>query len=172
MKAYFAAMMLCMAACTARVDQPMEGPEELTWRILAAGEYGRAANQTDAEDRREPSVLIARSQGQYETLWHQHVSEEEPPPAAFDEESVVFLLTGPRPTGGYSIDPRSVKLEGDTLAVSANVERPEPGRISSQAFTAPYAVVAVNDRSFGTVSWYQGGELVATQRLQPLQPRQ
>lgn len=167
MRIFIAAVVLLMAGCTAGVDQPMEGPDELTWRILASGQYGQAANSTAPEDRRAPELMIARSQSQYEALWKRHIGEDELPPAAFDEESVIFLLTGPHPTGGYSIDPRDVDVAGDTLTIVAELEKPAPDRITSQAFTAPYAVIAVNDRNFGAVNWYRGGELVAAERLQP-----
>lgn len=166
MKVYLAAVLLCAAACSAKVDPVGEGPDELTWRILSSGQYGRAANDTGPGDRREPFMLIARSQTEYEQLWNRHVGDGEVPPAAFDEETVVFLLTGPQPTGGHEIDPRDVRLEGETLVIDAVVKRPGPGTISSQAFSSPYVIVAVNDRRFGTVTWYNEGRVVSTQRLQ------
>lgn len=115
-------------------------------RNLAAGGY--AVAQINAKQ-----AVAARDADTYARLWSSLIGEGERPAVDFASESVVFLLAGSRPTGGYSVEARGVALEEKTLVVDAEVKGPPPGSMVTQALTSPYAVVAVKTREFEDVRW-------------------
>lgn len=155
-------LLVFLSSCTA-VDPGSadNGNSELSWRILASGGSSRAASGENPGSEEVPRLVIARSQQEYGLLWTRYIGEETRPPAAFDEETVVFLLGAVRPTGGYEIDPRAVEMEGDRLIINAEIDGPPPGSMVTQAITAPWAVVAVNRREFVEAQWFHDGALVA-----------
>ncbi|MGO1500241.1 MAG: protease complex subunit PrcB family protein [Marinobacter sp.] len=62
-----------------------------------------------------------------------------------DQEHLLFVTLGEKPTGGYSISLASASLENseNTLRLSMAVRSPAPGTMVTQAITSPCAVVAV-----------------------------
>ena len=96
----------------------------------------------------------------FERLWRENVDDHQVPEVDFSSESVVFLLMGPRPTGGYSIDLRDVILEGDVLKVLADLREPGPKEMLTQAFTAPHVVLVIPNREFSSVEWINQGRLL------------
>lgn len=76
-----------------------------------------------------------------------------PPPVDFQSDSAVFLLAGSKPTGGWTVVPRGASVEGKTLVVDAAIQPPPPDAYVTQAFTSPYAVVAVSTKAFEDVRW-------------------
>lgn len=155
-------LLLVLAPSCSAVDSGNAAGDDskMTWRILASGSHSGAASAGEPQ-KSAPRVEIARSQEEYERLWDRLIRNGERPPAAFDEESVIFLLGGVQSTGGYRIDPRDVELEGDRLIMDVRVEGPPPGAIVTQAFTAPWALVAVNRREFVEAQWVEDGRVVA-----------
>lgn len=155
-------IILAGAACTAvDTDTSDASRDEISWRILDSGSTRDADGSDDA-----PRILVARSHDEYRELWRRHISSQEPPPVAFDEESVIFLLGGKRPTGGFAVDPREVDLEAQQLLIRARVQGPGPGEMVSQVLTYPWSAVAVNRRSFSRASWYSEGALIDDARVE------
>ena len=115
-------------------------------RTLATGAYAAAAPES-------PQATAVKSADDYARVWQQTVGRGEPPAADFAREAVVILLAGSKPTGGWSVEPRGARLEGRTLVIDAAVKRPPPGAIVTQAFTSPFAVIAVNTADFDDVRW-------------------
>lgn len=115
-------------------------------RTLTSGQYAAA----DAQTRR---ALVARTADEYRRLWDETVGRGEPPQVDFATESVVILLAGMRPTGGFSVAPRGVRLDGRTLVVDAAINTPPPDAIVTQALTSPFAAIAVSAREFDEVRW-------------------
>jgi hypothetical protein len=149
-------------------SQPAPDPEpargQPSMRVLAKGSYGTAASGSDlsSSNARQPKVEIAIDPATYQNLWATYVGSGNPPPVDFASESAVFLALGVRPTGGYSIEPREARLDGGIARVTAPVNVPEPGGIATQAFTAPYAVVAVSAPGVEAAEWIdRDGKLVA-----------
>jgi hypothetical protein len=98
-------------------------------------------------------AILASDEAAYRRLWTSVIGGGEAPSADFASESVVFLLAGPRPTGGWTVEARGASVEGETLVVDAAVQAPSPDAIVTQAFTSPYAVVAVKTKSVKDVRW-------------------
>jgi len=97
---------------------------------------------------REPSQIVIRSQSEWQKLWRQHTSTSTAPaplPAVdFDKEMVAAVFLGEKPTGGYDIEIVSVERSADTLTVSFKEGDPQPGGITTQAFTQPFHIVSIS----------------------------
>ncbi len=135
------------------------------YRLLEKGGYGMAAQAADVGVT-APSIEIATSQAEYNALWRTHIGQGEPPPADFSKESVVFLLMGARSTGGYGVDPQAVKLEGGTAVVNAAMIRPGKGDMTTQAFTAPFAVIAIEKPQVQAAEWRDAAGHVVVEHRQ------
>lgn len=123
------------------------GTGDLSMRVLTSGEYG--ASQAES-----PRAIAAKSADELRTVWQEHIGPNEPlPQADFATESLVILVAGLRRSGGYGIEPRGVTLDGRTLVVDAAIKTPPPGSMTTQALTSPYAVIAVDTKSFDDVRW-------------------
>lgn len=120
------------------------GPVEI--RTIRSGAY--AAAKPDA-----PQSATASDDASYRRLWSSMIGGGEIPAVDFASESVVFLLAGSKPTGGWSVEARGATLDGETLVVDAPIKAPPPDAIVTQAFTSPFAVVAVNTKAFKDVRW-------------------
>ncbi|HYR29076.1 MAG TPA: protease complex subunit PrcB family protein [Thermoanaerobaculia bacterium] len=118
----------------------------LEMRTLTTGQY--AAAQPDG-----PTAVAVRSEEEYARIWQEQVGSGQPPAVDFAKESVVILLAGMKRSGGYTIEPVGVKLEGRTLVVDATVTSPPSGGIVTMALTSPFAVIAVNAKNFDEVRW-------------------
>lgn len=62
-----------------------------------------------------------------------------------EQEHLLFVTLGEKPTGGYSVSLASASLENtkNTLRLSMAVRSPAPGTMVTQAITSPCVVVAV-----------------------------
>lgn len=134
--------------------------ESKNYRVLATGQYGAAA-QRDSVGRRAPFVLVARDVNEFERLWRENIGSTPLPEIDFSKERAVFLLLGPQSTGGYSIELHDVDRDGERLQIDATLHHPSEGAITTQAISAPYAVIAVRDREFRSVEWESGRRLLA-----------
>jgi hypothetical protein len=93
-------------------------------------------------------------QASYREAWHSLIgAKDDPPVVDFASRSAVFVLGGRRPTGGYEVEVRGVRIEGEELIVDAVVNGPSAGSMVTQALTSPYAIVEVTTRSFKNVRW-------------------
>lgn len=138
-------------------------PGTTSYRVLQTGAYG-AASEGDVDNesgRRAPFVEIASDAKRYAALWSQYIDDKQPPSIDFAKESAVFLLLPPRATGGYAILVRDVTLDGSTATVAADLQEPKAGQMVTQAFTAPFAVLAVAKANVRDVEWMNQGRLLA-----------
>jgi len=95
-------------------------------RTISAG--GNAANTP------EPVTPVpAFDDATYRKNWSAFIGQGEAPNVDFTKEAVVFLFAGMRNTGGYSIEVRGAKLDGETLVVDAAVQGPPPGASSRRS---------------------------------------
>lgn len=115
-------------------------------RVLTSGGYAAATPES-------PQAIAVQSAAEYARVWQEQIGSGEPPQADFATEAVVILLAGLKRSGGYSVEPRGVRLNGRTLVVDAVVQSPPAGSMTTQALTSPYAVIAVDAKSFDDVRW-------------------
>jgi hypothetical protein len=157
------ALALIAACTTAPPDPPAAAAEDaVTYRVLDTGAYGVAAT-AEAGSARDARVLVASSAGEFAALWRETVGDAPLPPVDFARESAVFLLLGQRTTGGWSVEPAGVAVDGDSVDVTAAIGRPAPGGITTMAFTAPFAVIAVGKPGLERAVWKdRDGSVVAS----------
>ncbi|HEX6179200.1 MAG TPA: protease complex subunit PrcB family protein, partial [Thermoanaerobaculia bacterium] len=120
------------------------GPVE--HRTIKTGPYAQSKPSA-------PAAHHAQDAETYQRLWTSLIGSGEPPAIDFKSESAVFLLAGPKNTGGWSVTPKGATLEEKTLVVNATIDSPPPDAIVTQAFTSPFAVIAVKTKGFETLRW-------------------
>jgi hypothetical protein len=135
------------------------------FRTIAEGSYGAGASRDVERERSEPAIYAARTEQRYRELWREHVGNQELPPVDFGTETVVFLIAGIRSTGGYAIEPRAAHLEGDQLTVEAPIRSPGEREIVTQAFTYPFAVLAVPRRDVQRAEWQGNGRTLGRSEM-------
>lgn len=114
---------------------------------IAHGSYATAESRT---------AELATTDAEYRRLWRERIEESEgrPTDVDFSDGVVVFLFAGSRSTGGWSVEPQSVKVEEDgTAIITARVQGPKTGGMVTQALTSPFAVVLIRDRQVRKVRW-------------------
>jgi len=131
--------LLFLVACAATGGSPT-----VNLRTISSGSYSEASQR---------AAVAALDEESFRTTWSTMIGGGEMPNVDFSREAVVFLFAGTRNTGGYSVEPRSATLEGETLIVDATVKGPPRDAIVTQVITSPYAVVTVDVRKFRDVQW-------------------
>jgi len=62
----------------------------------------------------------------------------------FEQEHLVLVGLGQKPTGGYGLTLTSAEIVDDQLQVAVKVRQPAPDSLVTQALTTPCAVIAVS----------------------------
>ncbi len=86
---------------------------------------------------------VARSAGEWQTLWQRHAPGRPLPAVDFTRQMVIGVFLGTRPTGGYEAVIAGVRVEGDALIVRWTERRPPPDQVAIQVLTAPAHLVSV-----------------------------
>lgn len=114
-------------------------PRTLQWELVASGQQAVGFERA--------SFRLIRDEAELRTLWNQvHGAQLNPPPLPlfdFGRETVLAVLMGQRPTGGYGVEVRDVTLEGGDLFVDVILREPAPDAITTSALTSPWALVRV-----------------------------
>jgi hypothetical protein len=138
-----AAAFAVLSACAPAHSTSATGPVEV--RVAGSGAYATAEAR---------HAVLAVDSATYERELDVLIGETgELPPIDFETESAVILVADKRNTGGYWIDVRGARADGETLHIDAVVQGPPPGGMATQAITTPWTVVAVKGRTFRTVKW-------------------
>ncbi len=114
-------------------------PRTLQWEVVASGQ--QAVNI----DR--PAFRLVRDEPELRSLWNRlqgAVLTLPPLPRVdFGRETILVVMMGQRPTGGYSVDVQGVTLEGGDLFVDVRLREPAPDAITTTALTSPWAMIRV-----------------------------
>jgi hypothetical protein len=164
-------VLLFTAGCTtAPPGDPMSSESAATaaWRVIDQGSYGRGANAEPGTSTAS-RIELATTWDEYRRFWNEIISaDNQPPPADFANEVVVFLTLGQKSTGGWGIEVSAVELTGASAEVQTTINRPPPGGIVTMAFTAPYAVVAIAAPEVRESLWVdQSGAEIARDERDP-----
>jgi PrcB C-terminal len=88
-----------------------------------------------------------RNDSEWRALWMKHasaLSSAPPPPTVnFDEELVVVIFLGDKPTGGYSVEIGSAERSDGVLTVIYDERSPRTGGMTIQAFTQPFEIIRI-----------------------------
>ena len=139
-------------------------PAPKNWRLLKKGTNGVPARDAgEGGRRRAPWIELAADKTAFEELWKREIPDL-PGEVDFRSETAVFLLLGVQSTGGYAIEPISVDPPDEgVVRVHARLVQPMGDEPVTEAFTAPFAVIAVHAREISKVEWVNDdGRLLAT----------
>ena len=151
------AILFCGGCTAAGATQP-----KATFRQLKGGGFAASSSAS-------PQVVLAHDADAYLRIWNVLIGAGVPPDVDFARETAVFLLDRQRPTGGYSLEPRSVAVEGDTAVVKVTTHAPKRGSMTSQVLTTPFAVIALSRTGIGAARWVDAdhGTVVAESAKKP-----
>jgi hypothetical protein len=137
-------------------------PRTVQWEAVASGQ--QAVNVP------RPTFRLVRTEAELRSLWNQlHGSQLTIPPLPsvdLARETVLVVMMGQRPTGGYAVDVRGVSLEGTDLFVDVRLTEPSTGAVTTSALTSPWTVVRVL-RGGISAAWFRNpddGRLFAVAR--------
>ncbi|RME77561.1 protease complex subunit PrcB family protein [Candidatus Woesearchaeota archaeon] len=85
-------------------------------------------------------VITSEDPTELELMWRA-AFKEDPPSIDFNEQEVIALFQGEKPTGGYGISVIRVQDEGDEVVVYYVETVPEG--IATQAITSPYHIITI-----------------------------
>jgi protease stability complex PrcB-like protein len=109
-------------------DDPSEAPRDLRVGRISAGAAGQGPE--------EPRVIVAASAAALSEAIGAEVSDS-------GEGTYLAAYWGEKPTGGYSLEVGSARLEGNRATVRLILEEPPREAVVTQALTYPYAVAVV-----------------------------
>ena len=96
----------------------------------------------------DPQVFKIDSPDAWQELWARHNRVTQPSPqlpgVAFEREMVIAVVDRQQPSGGYSLEIRSVRAEGRQIKVSATRREPGPGCITTSVITQPFHFVTLD----------------------------
>lgn len=137
-------------------------PRTLQWELVASGQQAVGVPRE--------SFRLLRSEAELRSLWNQlHGAQLNPPPLPpfdFARETVLVVLMGQRPSGGYAVEVQGVTLEGGDLFLDVRLREPAAGDVTTSALTSPWALVRVL-RGGIDVAWFRDpadGRLFAVAR--------
>jgi protease stability complex PrcB-like protein len=96
------------------------------------------------DDARQTTV---RSAPEWEKLWRLHAGELPRPAVDFEQELVVAVFLGNRPTAGFSVEIVGAREDEGTLIVQYREKRPSAGAVVAQLLTSPFHIVALPRRA-------------------------
>ena len=129
-----------------------------SWKLLASGPYSAYADST-------PYAALAVSQDYFtNAIWPlatgRKVPKPVPPAIDFRTESVAAFFWGTKPTGGYTIKVRDVRMEGSVLQVFLELLTPPPGSLTTQSITSPYVLIRVGAKPSKVEFYDQNHQLI------------
>lgn len=156
--------LLTILALAISLPLPAESPAPKSWKVLKSGTDGVLASvEGESGSRRAPWIELAADKKDVDALWKKYVPGA-PGSVDFGSETVIFLLLGAQQTGGYAIEPIAADPAVDgVVRVHAKLVQPMGDEETTEALTAPYAVMAVRARGITKVEWIDAdGRLLAT----------
>ena len=95
----------------------------------------------------EQAALVIRSEERWREVWEQHRAVTMPPPSPpqidLDQEMVIAVFLGARPTGGFGIEIKRITQRGQALRVLVEETAPDPKALVTQALTFPSHLVRI-----------------------------
>ena len=66
------------------------------------------------------------------------------------EGTYLAVFWGEKPTGGYSVEITSARVEGDRVTIRISLKDPPPDAMVTQALTYPYATAVIRNESLAS----------------------
>ena len=129
-------VLLLLLACGCSADSGSEPPAENTSEAPRDLRVERISSGAPGQGPEEPRVIVAPSAAALSEAIGADVSGS-------GEGTYLAAYWGEKPTGGYSLEVGSARLEGDRVTVRLTLEEPPRDAVVTQALTYPYAVAVV-----------------------------
>lgn len=115
-------------------------PQNVRWDVIGQG--------YDAVGIDSANFSVARSANRLLRLWNQGHGNQLHLPSVpvinFQQESVIAIYLGSKPTGGYSIDVNDVVIEDGEVYIDITIYEPSATDFTTQAFTSPWVMIRVS----------------------------
>jgi hypothetical protein len=138
--------------------------------VLAAEAAPRTIARGAHSEIRKTERATARTQAEWAALWKRHAGTlpqaAEVPKVDWSKEMVLAVFMGERSTGGYFVQIRGAREQAGKLAAEVEYGMPKPGGFVTEAFTAPFHIVAVS-KSALPVTWKVVEPKAAPLQLRP-----
>jgi len=96
---------------------------------------------------RERAALAVRTEEAWRVVWKHHRAPLQPMPERpfvdFNQEIVIAVFLGERPTGGFTVKIRRIEQRVHSVHVLVQETVPDPNSMVTQALTSPYHIVRV-----------------------------
>jgi len=130
----------------------------VNWEVLDHGFYSAYADNT-------PYGALAVTEAYFvNAIWPlaigRRVPRPAPPEVDFRTQSVAAFFWGTKPTGGYNVKVRDVRMQGSILKVFLELVSPPPGSLTTQSITSPYVLVRVDAKPSKVQFYDQNDRLI------------
>ncbi len=133
----------------------------LTSGVLNGARYGlirqqdvEAGSQSGWRTSRTNVVLLVNSQTAWQSFYAVHNPGVAPPRVDFNRQTVVVVLAGRRPTGGYSVSVPRVTWMWPTRTARISVREQLPFETVIQGETNPFAIAILEEKFYrAMVDW-------------------
>jgi len=115
--------------------------QTLTFTTVARG---------DASEQQTSRQVTIRTAAEWKTLWKEHAPTEKMPAVDFNEDMVVGIFLGTKPSAGHEVEIVGVRAEEKDLIVEYVQKQPGRGTLAAQILTEPYHLVSLPKHA-GTV---------------------
>jgi hypothetical protein len=97
------------------------------------------------------ATLVIRTEEAWREVWERHRVAVTPmpprPQVDFEQEMVIAVFLGERPTGGFALGIKTVERRAHGLHVLIEEMVPAPHAMVTQAFTSPYHFIRLKRRA-------------------------
>lgn len=115
-------------------------PQNIRWEVVGRGEQAVGVDGA--------TFSIASSANMLLRLWNQgygsRLNLPSVPVVNFQQESVIAIYMGQKPTGGYGIEINDVVMEDGEVYIDVNAYEPSADAFTTQAFTSPWIMVRIS----------------------------
>jgi hypothetical protein len=130
-----------------KTDQIPADAIAIEHQSVAIGAETIDQSQNGSYDFEDKTELIIENEESYVTFWeklHEQVSPTPDLPAVdFNEFTVVVVMMGIQPSGGYSIEIERVAFDGDAIWFDIEEREPGTGCGTAAVLTSPYHVIKI-----------------------------
>jgi len=121
-----------VSACQTPVEE--ETVFDVPFKSITKGSYSQLSLAKE---------LVIRDSKEWQHVWLAHTGDpgKRPPAINFRSEMVMAFFLGQRPTGGYDIQIKRIRVTENHLLVNLEVKRPDPGGTTSMALTQTHTII-------------------------------
>jgi hypothetical protein len=113
-----------------------DSPEGLDFTSISRGQASSISDQRQ---------LVIRDEQGFQDIWQQIDDVSGLPEIDFENNMVIAVFMGERPTGGYGIEIESIDEYPDRITVNIAETEPGPDELTTQALTYPYHIVTTEN---------------------------